>query len=84
MKITRETADKVLDEISKVSNDFDFLCCVVAPLKTEEECLFFLDSLKSYKPDSEARIIIMTLTIRDARNKADGNGNYLNNIIMAR
>lgn len=39
MKITRETADKVLDEISKVSNDFDFLCCAVAPLKTEEEML---------------------------------------------
>ena len=35
MKTTRETADKVIDEISKVSSDFDFLCCAVAPLKTE-------------------------------------------------
>lgn len=80
MKTTRETADKVIDEISKVSSNFDFLCCAVAPLKTEEESLFFLDSLKRYKPDSEARIIIMSLTIIDARNKAGGKEDYLSKI----
>lgn len=80
MKTTKATADKVVEEIAKISDDYDFLGCAVAPLKTEEESLFFLDSLKKIKPDSEAKVIIMALTIRDARNRANGQGDYLKQV----
>ena len=80
MKTTKATADKVVEEIAKISDDYDFLGCAVAPLKTEEESLFFLDSLKKVKPDSEAKVIIMALTIRDARNRANGQGDYLKQV----
>ena len=40
----------------------------------------FLDSLKMIKPDSEAKVIIMALTIRDARNRANGQGDYLKQV----
>ena len=80
MKITKETADKVVDEIAKISDDYDFLGCAVAPLKTEEESLFFLDSLKKIKPDSEAKVIIMSLTIRDTRNKFSSQEDYLQKV----
>ena len=75
-----EESKELINKLRKISDNGDFLCLTPLSLKTEEERRFVINAIDKGKLKNSSEVTFLTLLIDEARKKAKGKGNYLENV----